>query len=63
MNCPNCGSPETRVRRTDGDHRKRECTNCRHRWTTVEVHAARFEAAEAVAGMVRDMAKRLGEPA
>lgn len=36
MNCPLC-SHDSRVIDGRGTTRRRECTHCRHRWTTVEV--------------------------
>ena len=39
MNCPVCAHNESRVLRTTGDRRERECMRCRHRWRTLEVPA------------------------
>jgi hypothetical protein len=39
MNCPGCSHDESRVLRTTGDPRERECTRCRHRWRTLEMSA------------------------
>lgn len=41
MNCPECGEPEARtlearVRPDNAVRRRRECTACTHRWTTLE---------------------------
>jgi transcriptional regulator NrdR family protein len=51
MNCPVCSHDESRVLRTTGDRRERECVRCRHRWRTLELPAeiaAKFsEAAKA----------------
>lgn len=34
--CPRCGSLQTRVRRTFGTVRYRECARCKHPFKTVE---------------------------
>jgi transcriptional regulator NrdR family protein len=39
MNCPVCSHDESRVLRTTGDRRERECMRCRHRWRTLEMQA------------------------
>jgi transcriptional regulator NrdR family protein len=39
MNCPVCAHDESRVLRTTGDRRERECMRCRHRWRTLEMPA------------------------
>jgi transcriptional regulator NrdR family protein len=39
MNCPVCSHDESRVLRTTGDRRERECARCRHRWRTLEMPA------------------------
>lgn len=36
MKCYLCGH-ESRVLRTVGHYRRRECKHCRHRWTTAEI--------------------------
>ena len=36
MNCPICSQP-TRIQRTEGRERRRECTACGHRFTTREI--------------------------
>lgn len=59
--CSVCGHHESRVTRTDGNRRRRECTNCRHRWTTVEVDENRLERAEKAAKAVRALAADLAE--
>ena len=44
MNCPNCQSTsngilETRKRNSTEIRRRRECTDCSWRWTTIEITA------------------------
>jgi transcriptional regulator NrdR family protein len=39
VNCPICSYDESRVLRTTGDRRERECMRCRHRWRTLEMPA------------------------
>jgi transposase-like protein len=36
MNCPLCHA-ESLVIRTDGNRRRRECVNCKYRWSTLEL--------------------------
>lgn len=36
MNCPVCTNADTRVLRKEGDRRRRECSRCKHRFTTEE---------------------------
>jgi transcriptional regulator NrdR family protein len=36
MNCPLCKA-DSRVLRTTGPERRRECVRCGHRWTSVEI--------------------------
>jgi transcriptional regulator NrdR family protein len=44
MNCPICHHVDSRVIHTDADHaeirRRRECLQCRHRWTSIEMPAS-----------------------
>jgi transcriptional regulator NrdR family protein len=60
MSCPVCEAVNSVVidTRANGT-RRRECTNCRHRWTTVEVPAARKAALERVEKAVRAAAGEL----
>jgi len=39
MQCPHCSALSTRIARTDGGNRRRECRECGHVWNTVEVCA------------------------
>ena len=51
MNCPNCGSPQSRVtdsrarEDTKSIRRRRECLKCGERWTTREVIITEFKVA------------------
>jgi len=36
MNCPLCHA-DSSVIRTDGNRRRRECVNCKYRWSTLEL--------------------------
>lgn len=64
VDCPVCACMGSRVIDARGDgKRRRECTNCRHRWTTVEVPAARKAALERVEKAVRAAAGELGQEA
>lgn len=54
MKCPVCGN-KSRVIATDSGRRRRECLNCRARWTTTEVNhrdAKRLHEARALAQKV-----------
>lgn len=46
MNCPNCGG-ETHVvdsrPKEDSTHRRRECIECKHRFSTVKIDADYYE--------------------
>ena len=57
MNCPLCQNSDSRVVGGRLPVRRRECTKCRHRWSTVEVPA---EDAKATA-RARELAKELLE--
>jgi len=47
MNCPNCKGPSSAVlsTRRQGAHlrRRRECFDCFHRWSTVEIDVDQFQ--------------------
>ena len=43
MICEACNGAENTVLEVRGDRRRRECTTCRHRWTTFEISAERLE--------------------
>lgn len=58
LTCPLCQS-DSRIIDTRKDSRRRECESCRHRWTTVEIPAARKDALERVEQAVRDAAKAI----
>ena len=61
MNCPDCGGA-SRVLETTGTRRRRECLNCRGRWTTEEVtqeRAKKLAAAEKYAAIFNQPDKRL----
>jgi transcriptional regulator NrdR family protein len=61
MNCPICEHSESRTVRTDAAateiRRRRECLQCRHRWTTVE----RTQEAIARADKIVETARPLAE--
>lgn len=59
MNCPTCQHPDSRVIDSRGDRRRRECLNCRHRWTTIELMAATADAAERITKVVLEARSRL----
>ena len=54
MNCPLCHAFSS-VIRTNGSRRRRECSNCKYRWSTVELAEPEFKrlrrVAEVAAGM------------
>jgi len=37
--CPDCGCQESRVLETRGPRRRRRCTECGYRWSTIEAVA------------------------
>ena len=47
MNCPNCGNEKSLVietrRRNLFSRRRRECSECTHRWTTAEIDIGELE--------------------
>jgi transcriptional regulator NrdR family protein len=46
VKCPACNGAENAVLEVREERRRRECTTCRHRWTTYEVPAERLERLE-----------------
>lgn len=58
MNCPVC-SNDTRVVRTDGTVRRRECTVCKHRFTTAEVLKDELERRDRIIGDAVALAEKL----
>lgn len=61
MICPLCQHAESRIVRTDAAateiRRRRECLQCRHRWTTYE----RTEAALSLLDRIAETARPLAE--
>jgi transcriptional regulator NrdR family protein len=62
VNCPLCSS-DTFVRDTRDGERRRECTRCRHRFTTVEILKDRVRELELAGQVVLEAAERLKTPA
>jgi transcriptional regulator NrdR family protein len=46
QHCRVCHNEESLVVECRGTRRRRECTRCRHRWTTYEISAERLEQLE-----------------
>lgn len=63
MNCPICRHADSRVIHTDADateiKRRRECLQCRHRWTTFERTQAELERLDKIREAVRPLADLL----
>lgn len=63
MNCPKCNSNQVYVtdsRRKEGTvHRRRECQDCGHRYTTVEVDVGEYKSLKEKAKMLRWMMNNL----
>jgi transcriptional regulator NrdR family protein len=59
MICPVCNSEKTRVLESRQKRRRRECSHCRHRWTTIEVEERRYVAALDAAAKVIELADAL----
>jgi transcriptional regulator NrdR family protein len=60
MNCPLCLADSV-VIHTDGNHRRRECVNCRYRWTTVELAEQELKRLRRVAEVAADLTATLRE--
>ena len=69
MQCPECGRTSTAVTDTRNyaayKRRRRECTNCKTRWTTYEVSTEMFKScrnvAVAISNLLRDVSPDLIE--
>lgn len=46
--CPVCHDDRNAIVEHRGTRRRRECSQCRHRWTTYEVPAERLEQLETI---------------
>jgi transcriptional regulator NrdR family protein len=60
MNCHLCLADSV-VIHTDGNRRRRECVNCRYRWTTVELVERELKRLRRVAEVVADLTDTLRE--
>jgi transcriptional regulator NrdR family protein len=58
MNCPICHQ-NARVLKTLGDERRRECTQCKHRFTTTEVLKDELRRKDQLLRDARELAERL----
>lgn len=58
MKCPECASRRSTIVQTKKImgkvRRRRECTNCQHRWTTYEFDAAVFRTARQTLERIRE---------
>lgn len=62
MNCPLCDS-DSRVLTKEGVTRRRECTKCFHRYTTVERLKEEEERLQEAVQTVREVAEKLKDAA
>jgi Zn ribbon nucleic-acid-binding protein len=60
VNCPLCRA-DTLVIHTDGNRRRRECVNCKYRWTTVELSERELKRLRRVAKVAADLTDTLRE--
>jgi transcriptional regulator NrdR family protein len=60
VNCPICHH-DTRVLRTDGTERRRQCTRCLHRFTTVEQAKEKVNILEQAVEKAREIGHLLTE--
>ena len=58
MDCPICNS-ETRVLRTVDNERRRECTRCKHRFTTVEQEKERVTVTDTIVANLKELIGQL----
>lgn len=58
MNCPVC-SADSFIVRTDGQIRRRQCTRCKHRFTTTEVLKDELERKDRLIGDAVALAEKL----
>jgi transcriptional regulator NrdR family protein len=58
--CPVCNHREAPIVEHRGIRRRRECGECRHRWTTYEISAARLEFLETLEQHASAMADAIG---
>lgn len=58
MNCPVCAN-DTRIVRTDDTVRRRECTVCKHRFTTAEVLKDELERKDRLIGAAVELAEKI----
>ena len=61
MSCPICQYGDSRVLHTNGARRRRECVNCRYRWTTVELAEGELRRLRRVAEVASDLTDKLRE--
>jgi transcriptional regulator NrdR family protein len=57
MNCPHCGSGDTRVVSTIGAVRRRECFRCQQRFNTEERLQAEWRSYELIDAAIGDLIK------
>lgn len=62
MNCPIC-SHDTRIVRTDGTERRRQCTQCGNRFNTTEVLTAWQKRTEELVESAKALAEKITEAA
>lgn len=58
IECPVCNS-ETKVVRTDGAERRRRCTRCLHRFTTVEQEKDTVTKVQRALSRMREVASKV----
>jgi transcriptional regulator NrdR family protein len=65
MNCPTCGHEDSAVIRTEADAgtvtRRRQCSSCGYRWSTVEVPAAAWKQRTQLLEQAGDFARAVVE--
>jgi transcriptional regulator NrdR family protein len=62
VKCPVCNGAQNAVLEVREDRRRRECLECRTRWTTYEIPAARLELLERLEQHAAAIAGELGGP-
>jgi Zn ribbon nucleic-acid-binding protein len=58
MNCPLCHA-DSLVTHTDGNRRRRECVNCKYRWTTAELAEQELRRLRRVAEVAANLTETL----